>query len=486
MFSLLFFSIVAAGAAGFVVKFVLDRLQSSKNITWREYIIGMIVIAALITPLVTSIGWRVAQSNNVSFNEYWNGWEKEAVSSKIVCTRDGACSYSYECDPYIVPEEYSCNCTRDQDGNEHCETCVRTETRYHQCPYCNEEWNYGIDTTLGYYEIASHRLPENPQANRWRSYVAVPESVIARAGVGAPSFWEKAWARIAAGKPGPVTKRMQYDNYILASERTILRQYSALIDQYASAGLLPRVQSGIRDFYYADKVQFIGYVPQDPRVWQDSLMYLNAALGPELQGDVHVVIIQNETISGNPDAYILALKAFWQNKKVFGDNAISKNSVMVVVGTRDGKFVAWARATTGMPLGNEHMLVALQARFKEIPLTPEAVIGDVRGEFYTQEKEDGTKKVKVRGLHDGGALERVLWGLDDPQTKFQRVSMSARDKDDIGGGFLYLKSEIQPMGMQKFWIVFVTLLTCMLAWFILALVGERTWRRHEDSKRGGA
>jgi len=482
MFSLLLLSILVAWGAGLIVKFALDLLQGSKNITWREYMVGMLVIAVAITPLVTGIGWRVAKSNNLSFNEYWNGWEKKAVWTKTPCYRDGPCAWSYDCDEYTVQESYSCNC--DDKGN--CDTCYRSETRYHQCPYCTEEWTFVVDTTLGPFTIAEHRLPEAPNSNRWRLYESVPQGVISRAGAGVHPFWAAVKARLDVGRPGPVTKRMQYDNYILASERTILKQYSSLVEQYASAKLLPPVQNGIRDFYYSDKVQFVGYAPGDLRAWQESLMYLNAALGTELQGDAHLVVVQNETVSANPDVYILTLKAFWQNRKVFGDNAISKNSIIVVVGTADGKSVAWARATTGMPLGNESMVIALQSRLAGMPLTPEAINGGVKGEFYSEEKEDGTKKVNIRGLRNDGVLAQVLWGMDDSQTKFQRVSMSALDKDDFGSGFLYLKSEIEPSGMQKFWIVLVSFLTCLIVWFILALVGERTWKRHEDLRRGGA
>ncbi|MBI2449924.1 MAG: hypothetical protein HYV47_00130 [Candidatus Nealsonbacteria bacterium] len=464
MISLMIFSIIATGLAGLILKFVFDLTKNHNNITWKEYLIGILVISIALVPSVTAIGWKIAKSNNLSFNEYWNGWEKEAVWTVIPCSRDGPCRNTYSCDPYVVMVPYTV-C----DSKNNCTTQYRAETRYHNCPYANEEWTFGVDTTLGFYSIDSYRFPENPQAHRWRSYEPIPQYAINRAGSGFPTFWSAVKARLDAGKPGPVTKRMTYQNYLLASDQTILKQYSSEIERFNALKLLPPVKSNIVDMYYADKAQFIGYTPKDAGDWQRNLMYFNAALGMELQGDLHLVIVQNETISANPDAYLLALKAYWHNKDVFGDDAISKNSIIVVVGTKNGDSVAWVRAVTGMPLGNEQMIVAIRNfPWENVPLTPDAVIGTVNGEFYTAAQDDGSKKIKIRGVHNGGALERIIWGLDKPQTKFNRVSM----KD-----FNYLSGEIEPTGKQKFWILFVTFLVCLPVWLVFIAVGERTWRK---------
>jgi hypothetical protein len=255
---------------------------------------------------------------------------------------------------------------------------------------------------------------------------------------------------------------MPYENYLLASEKSILKQYSDRIAEYKDQGLLPNLQNGIRDYYYADKVHFVGgYSPESQEAWQNAVMYLNAALGGELQGDLHLVIVQDQGVSGQPDGYLTALKAYWQDPIVWGDNAISKNSIIVVVGTEDGQTVSWARATTGMPLGNEAMTTAVGSRIKGVKLTPEALVGNVTGEFYTRES-DG--KTKVRGLHEKGALERIIWGIDDPGTKFARISMAAKDAEDVGSGFVYLGSEIEPSGGQKTLMFIVGFFLSALAW----------------------
>lgn len=473
MFSTVFFSIVGAALAGLIIKFVLDANGGQKNITWKEYAIGFVLIAVIVTPVTAKIGWEIARGNNLTFHEYWNGWEKEAEWIRVTCIRDGACVHVYDCDPYTVTVS---NEVCDEDGN--CTTYYSTEIKYHSCPYCTEEWTFKIHTTLGdSYTVASNVFPDNPYAYRYRIGTYIPGWVISSAGVGAPTFWKQAKERVESGNPGPVTTRRKYNNYILASERTILKQYSSSIEEYVTKGLLPPVRSDTHSFYYADKVQFIGYTPDNESEWQKSLMYLNAALGAELQGDLHLVIVQNPEISGNPDRYTLALKAYWQNAKTFGDNTISKNAIIVVVGTTDGKKVEWARATTGMPLGNEFMLVALKENLKNATLNPEVLIGKVRGEFYEEEKDDGAKKLKVGVVHSKtGIVARTLWGLDDLSTKFRRVSMTANDTDDVGGGFLYLKSEIQPTTTQKTWIAVVVFVLSLVVWIAFAAIGERTWK----------
>ena len=464
MLLLAILAVLVALAAGLTVKLTLDALDVPLEITWLELIVASALIALVIVPLTTWAGWNIAKNNNLSFNEYWNGYELRADWKQIPCRKDGPCIHEYDCDPWIHihTETYT-------DSNGNTQTRTYPHTHYHSCPYTTEEWTFGIDTTLGYYTIASHWLPTNPDSHRWRAGITVPSRLYS----GIPEFWAAAKARIDAGKPGPVTKRMKYDNYILASDHTILKQYSDRIEGYRSKNLFPDVAHAIRDFYYADKAHFVGYEPSDAAAWQNALMRMNAALGGELQGDLHLVIVQWPDIDREPDAYITALKAYWASPKAFGDNALSKNAIIVLLGTKDGTTVAWARALTGMPLGNETMLVAIQNKLRGIPLTPESVIGSTEGQFYTKEDEEGNKKLKVRGVHDNGALEQILWGLEEPGTKFARVSMTGKDGDDIGGGFLYLASEIEPTFWQKFWIVFVCFWCALPVWVAVALIGER-------------
>lgn len=448
-------SMALAIIAGLGIKFLLESNSQSfeGRISWREFFIGTALISVVLVPLTIHIGWKVAKANNLSFNEYYNGWETKAVAQPIACERDGSCYHEYNCDPYPVVVPYPCNCTK-----RGCSVCFRTEIHYHSCPYVKTETNYFVQTTLGDFTIAEHRFPNDPQTQCWRNGESIPQYVIDNAGVGEPPFWMAAKQRLDSGKPGPVTKRMSYDNYILASDRSILHQYSAEIEKYKSQGLLPTLQSGVHDFYLADKLYFVGFNPSNSEEWQKKLQYLNAGLGSELEGDLHLVIVQNKEISGNPDSYLLALKAYWQNPAVFGKDAISKNTIMIVAGTEDGKNVSWARAITGMPLGNERLTTAIR-ELGTVSLSPDSLIGNVN------ELSSKSKTVD-------GALSKILWGRKDPGTKFKRVIMGGKNDGGDSNGFTYLANEIVITPWQRFWIGVCAFIGSLLIWFIAVLVDD--------------
>jgi hypothetical protein len=471
LISLILYAVLAIAGAGLVLKWALERFnRTGARITWFEFKVEMMIMAIVVVPLTAWIGTTVARSNLLTFHEYWNGWEMRAERTDYTCTRDGPCTHEYDCDPYIVQVSYSC-------GKDNKDTCYRPETRYHDCPYVNVETSYSVATTVGSFSIAEHRFPANPDQNRWRWGHAVPDYISASAGVGIPAFWLAAKQRVEAGTPGPVTKQMSYKNYILASDQTILKQYSASIQHFVEVKLMPQVTHDIHDFYAADKVHFVGYVPDDPQGWQHSLAYLTAALGSELQGDLQVVVTNAKEINDNPDAYAIALKAYWQDVSVFDRDAFSKNSIGIVVGTTDGKTIAWARAFTGMPLGNEALTVALRSDLKGVALTPDTLFGVVHGEFQTG-------KPPVRSVRTGGALPAILWGDANPPTKFERVSMTANDKTDHGGGFLYLSSEIQPTDTQRIIIILCAFLLGLMAWGVCAVGdGDTFFRQIFNSNR---
>lgn len=445
-------------AVGLIWKIILDLDDGYYKITLIEFIISGVIIGIIFSFLGVNVGWLIAWKSRVTFHEYWNGWEIEAVTVETVCSRNGPCVHEYNCDPYIVMVPYSCNC--DDDG---CDTCLRPEVRYHRCPYAKREYTHIIKTTLGDFVIDRNVFSENPQ--EWRSGNSIPDWVQ----WGPSVFWIEARNRCEAGRPGPVTTRESYENLLLASDATILNEYSDAIQGYLDRDLLPDVRKDVREYYYADKVYFVKYNPLDQESWQWKQALLNAALGSELQGDLHLVVVRDEYVSGNPDRYITALKAYWQNPETWGRDTVSKNSIILVIGTEDGQTISWARAITGMPSGNEGMIYALKAELEGAELSVDQIYGDIQGELYNDPETD--EKV-VRSVGNSGILRRVLWGMDDSYTRFNRVSMTAEDEDDTGSGFNYLSVEIKPKTSDQIMILFFTLFLSMVVWPIVAYVTE--------------
>jgi len=455
MATLIVLSVVAAAIAGFAVKYTLDVLDRKLQITWRELSIGLALTSIVVAPLAGWAGWSIARGSLLSFRAYRNGWELEAMEEIIPCELNGDCRYTYECHCRMV-------CTLESANGD----CLRREEACDACPYFTFERDLTIRTTVGDYAIA-RLAPRDYLAERRTLDLPPdfgPEDYVV------PQVWLDCQRRVENGRPGPVTRRVSYDNYILASDRTILKQHSGMIDQYREAGLLPPVHRAVHDHYYANKASFVGHRPADEEAWQSALMHLNAALGHERGGDLHLVILRDATGLIEPDAYVLALKAYWQNPEVWGDDCLAQNGIVVVIGTTDGESVAWARAQTGMPLGNEHLLVAVRDRLRGVPLSPESVVGRVRGVFPAGGESDD---LKVRGTGESGVLRRILWGFDDAETGFVPVSMTGNEADGVGSGFRYLDAEIQPKPGQRWAIVIVSFILTGLVWVVFAVIGEK-------------
>lgn len=478
MFSVIFWSLCATVVAGLIVKRILEVRRSDARITRRELYVGF-AIAPIIAILVVWLGWGIARNNLLTFTEYWNGWEVGAVKTEIPCSKNGPCNREYSCEPYPCnPHPCGCVCSGyDSNGRctgETCQTCY--DTCYNSCPYVTSEYTYTVSSTLGPVEIAGYVFPDNPEEHRWRGtsdYASrIPSNVIASAGTGEPSFWVAVRNRCESKAPGPVTARKNYTNYVLASDHTLMREHSLDVAEYKAQKLLPPVAKSVQAFYHADKVSFIGWQPKNRLAWQESLEYFNGNFGQLLHGDLHLVIAMDARIASNPERYVIAIKAYWQDKSSFQSDALSKNATVVVVGTVDGETVAWSRAFTGMPLGNEALIVAMRDGLKGQQLTPENLIGPARS------RSDGRA---VSYPPDGNLtlMSRILWGVDNPATKFKRVSMSG---DDGQVGFLYLKNEIQPTSGQMWVMFFVSFILSSLVWVWAAIHFDQSEYRGSYSR----
>jgi len=442
--------IITAVLVGGLIKYLTDRTGSTYQITRNELIIGAVVCSLVVVPVTVWAGTKVAIGNNLTYHEYWSGYETRAVMYEQGCSRDSGCTYTYDCDPYDVWVDTSytdSNGNRVSDGH--------WETHYHSCPYSTVEQSFVVKTTLGDYGMGT-RVPYGAAGFRGRG---IPNHVPR----GEPRMWAEAKARLDAGDHGPVTKRADYDNYILASQETILKESSTAIAKYKKDGLLPKLTSDVYDYYLANKVYTAGMKLNNRGNWVESVNRFNAAFGSDLQGDLHLVVFDLKDID-DPDEYSQALYAYWTSS-AFKKDALSKNALVVFLGTRDGVTVEWASASTGMPVGNTQLLQELRSELRGLTLSPDAVIGNPRPKF---KGEDLTIEL------GGGILELAVWGTN----KFERVSMSGSGKDDNGTGFGYLVNNVELTGVQKFAIFFISLLTSGVVWGILVAVGDTRHRRY--------
>ena len=404
-------------------------------------VMGAIIICG-INPATYSVGRTIHQNVTSKFNEYWNGYETYAYANDVTCTRDGSCRNTYECDPYLELVTYT-----DSDGK----SSTRMETRYHDCPYSTQETSYYVDTTIETFTIAKSVMTGDP----FRAY----ERSIPGGRQGAPQAWTEAKGRIEAGNPGPVTVVKPYKNYILASQDEFFDKYSDQIDVLKEKNLLPAPASGVYLTYQADKAYRVGDVKMGPDTFikfKNDLAYLNGAVGDDLQGDLHVVFVPADIEAGKDD-YLNSLMAYWQSEEL-GRNALSKNSIVVVLGiSDDGKKVDWAKAETGMPVGNESLFTAIASQMKDAPVD-ENLIG--RPSYNINSGEI---------IHSEGKLESILWG----DNGFERVSMTANEEDDNGTGFEYLLAGMNPSGWALFFIGFVNVLLggglmALVLWLIIS------------------
>jgi hypothetical protein len=410
--------------------------------------LGLAIIFGL-NPLTYHVGTEIAKDQATTFNEYWNGYETKTVRHDTACHRDGSCSHTYDCDPYTVkvPKTRS---VPDGKGGTKNENYFEDETRYHSCPYSKQETDFIIKTTVDDYTVGNNVMT----GDQYRWDRAIPGGKVTEA----PAAWREAKQRLDAGQPGPVTAVKQYKNFILASQDTLFRTYAENIEDFKAKGLLPKPSNGVYGLYHAKKAYKVGNanVPLFDDYATD-VEYLNGAVGDDLHGDLHVVFVP-EDIEGGKDDYLNTLTAYWQSEE-HGRDAISKNAIIVVIGVAtDGKNVSWAKATTGMPLGNEAMLTQISSDLQGEALDAK-LIG--RPTFNVANKEV---------VSSSGALENILWG----DNTFQRVSMSGGNEDDNGSGYKYLRDELQPKPWEVFWIGFVNFLIAggLVTGFVLLVVNE--------------
>lgn len=456
-------SIVAALIAGALVAWLAHTydLQSyigrPNRITAPEFVLGTVATIAVAMIVTMWIGPNLSRNSAINgYKEFYNGSVTQARVVPDICQRDGSCHYSYRCDPYQV-EVVDRAAYTDSNGVYHSEQS-HYETRYHECPYVTRELDYVLDDSIGRsITIGNNYFESNPQP--WRGRRSIPGDVPREA----PARWITAKQNVEAGMSDPVTGVFKYANFILASESDLYEEYSDNIAEYQKSSLLPKHTAKLGDDVLYDysmqatKLQAVGGLKvANISQWNDRLMRLNAALGSDLQGDMHVVLMPASKVS-NPDDYIAALKSYWMS---LGKWSISKNGIILAIGvSADGKTVEWSRAATGMPEGNGGMEEALKSRPKGVPFSPNVLFGNVSTSIH----KNG-KKLKVRYDHNSAGLVGKTILIDFP---YKRPCMKCEDAGDEGTGYVELKDLVPVKTGAKIFMFFVVLFLSLGIWWAL-------------------
>ncbi|MFZ1258669.1 MAG: hypothetical protein WAQ25_04330 [Candidatus Saccharimonas sp.] len=452
----------------------LKNKRDDRQITNAEFAVSTAAILLLIIPLSTWIGSKIAVDQAISgYREYYNGSLVSYHTETIACKRDGNCVHEYSCDPYIVmvPKTRTVS-----DGKKsRTETYYVPETRYHDCPYATQETTYTLKDTLGgTHVIGSHWLDQSPA--EWRQGKSIPAGLPR----GIPEQWTSARVNIDAGDPDGVTKLHEYDNYLLASDETVLKQYSDKVADYRARGLLPeftknQLTDPIYRFYQADKVVLVDLTVANAHAWQNAMARVNARFGSTRQGDLHMVAVPAEKIS-NAREYINTLVAYWQDAETYGKYALAKNAVVVVVGVDSSGTVAWSDAKTGIPEGNGAMLEAL-ANLRGRTFEPKTLLGWPTYNTGTRQYVSST-----------GTIENII--ID--QYPYLRPCMNCTDKGDQGTGYVYLKAAVKvPTGGKIAISIVIAVLSTLLFWVmaqynfmaVLTRRGRNTVTRYRFNKK---
>ena len=318
-------------------------MDSQSKSTWIAVAIVTIIVVSVV------VYFRIGKYRYV---EFLNGWETGVRVEKQYCHEDSRARH------YWVDVRTRTVTKTDSEGNIH----IETETYTVHVPYTDYENNFYVDTTVGPFLVGDRFLPENPNNYRYWRFVEVPEEKY-KDSTGVPEFWKQVKQRVAHGTPKHVTKKHTYDNYIYASDSTILHTFSENISRFK----LPTLKHEIFDFYDMYKV----YNPPT-YAWQDYASRFNAEFGRLCQGDLYTVVVYDRV---DPDRYGQALLAYWTGK-AFERERLAKNCILLVLGT-DGETVKWARMYTPMPCGTNYGMVKIQSELTDKPFKPEVIYGDV-------------------------------------------------------------------------------------------------------------
>jgi hypothetical protein len=409
------------------------------------------------------------------YHQTLNGSIVEAHVDPIRCSQSkygtSNCAHHFDCDDYQVQHD---NPTTDSKGNVTHHYYYVTE--YQSCPVTTMEYNYTLVDNFGNsYPVAMNVYDNNPQQYRSEED-GDTHSIPGDVPRGIPARWQQVDTLVKEHNAPPVAVDDSYENVILGAEAKSFIEQSADVPALKDAKLLPPYTAnlgdnyGIHGGYLADKMQFVCMdKPGNYATWQDRLMHSNAAIGMTAQGDVHIVAVRTSCLPNgiSPDAYISALKAYWQSDKDFGKLALPKNAIILAFGVDDsGKTIEWARAKTGMPeTVNGPMLKLLGLRFEgeDMSFDPDVVLGDIHATITRDAKKN--ELVPTYSTDNAGIVPRIIL-VEQP---FVRMCMLHCDAPNEKGMHSFVKlKDLIPISPK--WVIISVLLQILIAAILLALL----------------
>jgi hypothetical protein len=467
-------------------------ISSRLRISVVEFVVAFLVAGGIATPTTLAIGKHLSIDSVLTDNEFYNGVELKPDVHPKTCYggHDGSfanngsagssnCTYTYVSGSYQWYTTHQ-ECVDTGTGNNKTHTCWDVKdyhTAYIYKPYATVEYRYSVSDSLGQtYDYPDAYIATDAKAYGSR---AIPSNIPR----GAPPDWQDAMRHWQLGDPRPVTAVFQYQNPILALQRNKgIDYYDApppddVVKQYVAKRLVPdytanilsdpiRGASGGKAQTVADKAGFVctSMSAADQQAWQDKLMQFNAQLGTRLQGDLHLLIVGSCVTDLHE--YTNVVKA-WSQSAHYGHSPLSKNGIIVVLQTTDGKTISGADATTGMPFGNNGMLNSIRVNLTGTLLTPRDVLGDPRTIV------DGKNKQYFQGSPPGSLESIMLVG----QYHFVRACMISCPPGQTGYGNLI--AQLDPPTADKVWMVAIIGFISLIFWIIVAYTDflDTLWNR---------
>lgn len=477
-------------AVGLIWKFS-HGYDRSVRITWVELAIaGLVASGVTIYPVVKVID-DMSTAVTISHDEWRGGLQSIADRDVNRCyagrsgdsESDGEtnCRFARVTGHYWWTYRWTTQDCKppDKDGKQDCTTIHHSEERRAEIwtPWADREATYSITSWFGKdsddkpvydtYHFDRVYVPEDakPYGN-WQ----IPASVRR----GPPKEWAEAAAHIKSGDYLPAAKQFTYPNPVISAKRMGVSSndyapyvgksfggHPALVDHTES--ILANPSYGVGE-WETKKVQFACMArPANDAAWQSSMMQVDAVTGLVLQGDVHLVFI-DEHCATNAESVARAYKAWWVSDR-FDKKSIAKNAIIIVAIVHtdaSGMVIAQAAADTGMPYGNGPMSRRLQDLLRGQPVDPASILGHPM--LTIEDKGD----LPVPRLKDtsAGIIPSVV--LTPGPFQFVRYCMRTCSHGQPGG-YWHLVDKIRPSaGVQVLMLVLIGLLSCLFWWWVTA------------------